>query len=199
MNRLLVALVAALALCAPARAQFAASYTPYTYVAVATFTAPGTGKNAIAFQNTDPGRDVIVLKVEINNISNAAITGGLMQFWIMGSTVVTPGGTAQTGFYDFKNANIAAPSFVSLSTGPANVVYESNGNTFPLYRPLIINSDEAATANLMDSMQPNSPAGASELILPHGSNRAIVLEQQQLGATNFTAGSIMARITYTLR
>lgn len=201
LKKTLLGLVVLLALQIPARAQWAPTYTPITYVAVATFTVPGTGKDAIAFQNTDAGRDVTILKIEVSDVSNTAITGGIMQFWIMGATVTTAGGTSQTSFWDAKAANTTAPSYISFSTGPVNVVYEGKQGTsqLPLARPLIVNSDEAATANLWDTFQSISPAFSAELILPHGSNRAIVLRQMQLGASDFTAGVIMARIFYTVK
>lgn len=187
----LLMIVALLALAAPAKA---ASY----YVAVATWTAGGTGTNAVAFQNTDSGRSVRVLKIEVSNVSNSAITGGVMQFWVMGATVATAGGTSQVSFYDTQAANVTAPSYVSFSTGPVGVVFEGKQTRqLPIARPLIVNDDEAATISLWDSTSP-SDYPRSEFLLPAGSNRAIVLRQMQLGATDFTAGILMARIFYTI-
>lgn len=173
---------------------------PLTYVSVSTFTPGGSGTKAWALQNTSASLDVRILKLEVSNATNGTVAGGLMQFWLYGSTVVIPGGVSQVSFYDHAAANTSAPSYVSVSTGPAGVVYEGKQNRqLPLYRPFIINDDETAAANFKDEFQQVNPAEATELLLPRGSNRAVVLEQQQFGATDFTAGTVMVRVVYTVK
>lgn len=201
MRNAIVALALLLGLAvAPAKA---ATYN----VAVATWTAGGSATKALAFQNTASNQDVEIIKIELSNAQNgAAITGGLIQFWVYGSTVITHGGTSQTLGYGLRAANTTLPSSISFSTGPVNVVYENNSaakGAMPLLRPLILNNDEAAAANFADSwsapMADRGPLFTESILLPGGANRGIVIEQQNLAATSVTAGVVMARIHYIVK
>ena len=179
-------------LAAPAQA----SPPPQTYISVATFTAGGDAANVWAFQNTSTTLDVRVLKIEVSNASTEAVSGGLMQFWLYGSTVVTHGGTSQVGGYGQTTANATLPTYVSVSTGPVSVTYEKS---LPLARPLISNDDETATTNLSDSLSSVAPADGQELLLPHNTSRALILTQKQHNGASITAGVVMVRVLYTIR
>jgi hypothetical protein len=201
MKNAIVALALLLGLAvAPAKA---ATYN----IAIATWTAGGSATKALAFQNTSSSLDVEVIKIEVSNAQDgAAITGGLMQFWVYASTSLVHGGTSQTLGHSLRAANTALVSAVSLSTGPVTVVYENNSATkgaLPILRPLIINNDEAATANFVDSWaapaSDRGPLFTESILLPAGANRGIVLEQKNLAATSVTAGVVMARIHYLVK
>ena len=184
------------------------SRPPLTYVATSTVAAPGGGSKVWAFQNTSSSLDVQILKIEISNAHDeSAITGGLVQFQVFASTVVTHGGTGGTRTFSYSSANASAQSGISFSTGPTNVVYEnvSSGNALALLRPFIINTDESATTNLYDSWNIGavntslSLTESSPLLLPKGANRAIVIEQKNLGTGSIQTGKIKLDITYTVR
>lgn len=168
------------------------------HVAVATWTAGGANTKALAFLNTSATLDIEVQRIELSNATDgSAITGGLMQFWVYGATVATAGGTSQTLGHSVKAANTALPADISFSTGPVGVVYENNSATkgaLPILRPLIINNDDGASANFVDSWAAETP-----LLLLHGANRGLVFEQKNLAATSVTAGVVMARIYYTVK
>lgn len=201
MKTLLLTLAALLGPLVPAIAAGGApSYAPKTYVSVATFTAAGNGTNAFAFQNVSAGEDVRVLKVELTSVTSGTVTSGLMQFWLMGSTVVTAGSTGAVSLYDYATPNAAAPASISASVAPTGVVYEGKqGGQLPFDRALIVNPDETATSNFRDELSFTAPADGAEFILPHGSNRAVVLLQKQFGTTDFSAGTLMVRVLYTVK
>jgi len=188
LKKTLFALVAFLALSIPAQA---AQY----YVHTATWTAGGAGTKAFAFQNTGTN-DVEIVSVEIGGASVGTVTSGIMQFLVKTSTSLTHGGTSQVSFADSKSANASAPSYISASTGPVNVQYEGKilgTSQLAISSPLLVNPDEAASANFTDKLSIPS------LFLPAGANRAVVLEQKQQGGTDWTAGILFARIVYIVR
>lgn len=173
---------------------------PMTYVHVSTWTAGGTGTKAWAFQNTSDTLDVQILKIEVGSASGATVTSGPVQFWVMGSTVITHGGTSQTSFYSIDASNITAPSYVTVSTGPTAATYEGKqASQLPLARPLLVNLDETATTLLHDSLDFNAPSDSRELLLPAGEDRGIVIEQRQFGASDYTAGVAFVRVVYTVK
>jgi hypothetical protein len=188
--------LAALAVMALATGAHAATYR----VATATWTAGGSATKALAFQNTSDGLDVEILKIEVvNATTGSAITGGLMQFWAYASDSLTHGGTSQVLDQSLRAVEAAQPSYISLSTGPVDVTYERAGpGAMPLIRPLYVNNDEGATANLSDSWSHAEPGGAP-ILLPRGGDRAIILEQKNLAATSVTAGVVLARIYYLVK
>lgn len=192
---LLLAALAALLGAGRAHA-YSAPYTPQTYVSVSTFMPGAAGAKLWAFQNTSTTLDVRVLKLEVTGFSTGTVTGGLIQFRVYGSTAITHGGTSQVGFYDAQSALASAPSYVTVSTGPVNVALES---PWPILRPLFVNNDEAATANLSDGYTGWTPADAGELILLHNTQRGIVLEQRNMAATNIADGPLFVRVVYTVK
>lgn len=202
MKMLIAALMALMA--ASAQASFL-SPQPTTQVMVATFTAGGTGTNAIAFQNTSTTNDVRILKITVCNVTTTAITGGLVQYWALMSTAATPGGTSQVSFGDFGAANTTNATFpagIVASTGPVNVTFEGKaGGTsqLPIIRPLVINTDETATISLYDEYYGVYTDDQRDLLLPKNTQRALILRQMQLGPTDFTAGTVLVRIHYTVR
>jgi hypothetical protein len=197
-KRIFFAVVAFLGLSA-LLAPMEAEAVPNTYVSVSTFTPGGANSKPWAFQNTSADLDVEVLKFEVSSISTGIYTGGLMQFWLFASTQVTHGGTGQVASYNFASANGTAPSHVSVSTGPINVLYENKQNRqLPLLRPLIINNDETATSNFQDGYT-DLLADSSPLLLPRNSSRALVLEQRQLGTADITDGTVMVRVLFTVK
>ncbi len=194
MLKTLVALIGfLLASAVPARADL-------YYVATATFTPGVVGSQVLAFQNTSSSQRVEVVRIDLSNAQDgAAITGGLMQFWIYASTAMTHGGTTQTKNQALVSANASAPSAISISTGPVRVTYENSSATsgaLPILRPLIVNDDEAATTNFADSWTAleNAPIN-----LPAGANRGLIFEQRNLNATLVAAGVLQARIVYLLK
>ena len=194
-------ILSALALFALSTAAHAAP--PLTYVHVATWTAAGAATRAFAFQNTSAGLDVIIRSIEIGNASQGTVTSGPMQFWVYGSTAVyAHGGTTQVSFYNNASANATAPSYISFSTGPVGVAYEGKQTRqLPIAR-LIVNADETAVVapdSMHDSIVNLAPDDITPLVLPQGANRALVVEQKQLGATDWTAGDLFVRIVYTVR
>lgn len=189
MKNLIAALAVALALvAAPARAA-------QTYVHTSTWTAGGAGTNAFAFQNTGTN-DVEINSIEIGGASVGTVTSGIMQFLVKTSTQLVHGGTTQVSFADSKTANATAPSYISASTGPVSVQFEgkiAGASQLAISSPLLVNPDEAATANFTDKLS------IPTLILPAGANRAVVLQQKQQGGTDWTAGILFVRIVYTVK
>src|SRR6185437_4250876 len=176
MKKILLAL-AVLTAALPARALYPAGsplLNPATYVAVATFTLAGTGTNEFALQNTASDQDVRIEKIDVT-VSSATAAGGIAEFWVFTSTALTAGGTSQTWTYSYTKALAAAPSAVSLSTGPTNVVLE---NPLPVVRPLVVSTLSSATLNLTDGYS-DLVGDALELLLAKGSSRAIVIQQQR--------------------
>lgn len=179
---------------------------PLTYVAVATFTAT-SGANVVAFQNTSADLDVRVLKIEVSNAHDvSANTGGLVQYWVFGSTAVVHGGTGQTRSFSLSSTNAGQPSYITISTGAVSPSLEnlSGGSSLPLIRPLVVNTDDGASSNLTDSYTDLGPASSaasdsSPLILPHGSNRALIVQQHDLGGGAINTGKMRASFIYTVR
>lgn len=205
MKKTVLALVALLGL--SFAAPVAARADAY-YVAVATWTAGGNGTKSVAFQNIS-AQDVEVLRIEVSNAQDGgAITGGLQAYWVYASTAMTHGGTSQTLGHSLRAANTALPSsIVSFSTGPTLVAYENNSAAkaaMPLIRPLFVNNDETATAQLSDAWSSDlepQPLGSAKLgiLLPASSNRGIILEQRNMANTSVTAGVVQARIVYRVK
>lgn len=194
MKKKLLVLLAVLGFALPA----AAIVSP-TYVAIATFTPSGADAVVAAFQNTSASKDVRIVSIEISGASTGTYTGGLMQFFVYGSTVVTAGSTVQTSVYAATSANASLPSGISFSLSPTSIQYENKKTMqLPLIRPLIVNNDETATANFRDAWF--TPGGDAEILqLPHGSSRAIVFVQKRLGTVDITDGRVMLVITYTTK
>lgn len=199
MKKITLAFAALLGLLALAPAARAANL-PLTYVHSATWTLTGAGTNSFAFQNTSADLDVKILRIEIANYSTGSVTSGVVNFWVLTSTQVTHGGTSQVSFASLDSANVTAPTYISASTGPVSVQIEGKQNRqLPLMRPLTLNDDETATVAFSDAIDFNAPADGRELILPHGASRAIVIQQRQFGATDWTAGMVIIRIVYSVR
>ena len=167
-----------------------------------------------AFQNTASGQDVIIDRIEVINASTGvAVTSGLMQFWVYPSTSMTHSDTATSIVTHGYGAALAAvPAAVVASTAPLNVQYERDsgilttaqqnnltGTSLPIIRPLVINDDETATLNLFDVWAAEAPDYDLPIVLPKGSNRGLVFEKRQVGATDYTAGTFIIRILYTVR
>jgi len=137
--------------------------------------------------------------------SGATVTSGGMQFWIMTSTKVTHGGTSQVSFHSRTAANATAPSYISVSTGPVAVLYEGKQSGQLPVSTILVNLDESAVFNPAPSSGEFVPterpdmAATQRLRLPKGANRAIVLEQRQLGATDWTAGVAFLRVVVTVK
>ncbi len=171
-----------------------------TYVAIATWTAGGSTTKAFAFQNTSSTRDVVIIKIALVPTTSGTVTSGPMNFYVYASTNMTHGGLSQVSAGSYNTPNWTAPSFVSVSTGPTNVVYE-NKDTYQL--PLTIigaNPDETGTPlmNVIDNGV-DLPAEDQGIVLPKGQNRGIVIEQKQFGASDYTAGTMAAKIIYIIR
>lgn len=198
MTKTLKLLITLMALALPTMAK--AERIPF-YVAVATWTLGGTGTNALAFQNTSSTRDVIILKINIAPISGGTVTSGPANFWVLPSTSMTHGGTSQVSALASNNGNWAAPSFVSFSTGPVVVTFEGPKASYGLpYTVIGVNPDETASPiqNVIDNgFEAN--AEDSGIVLPKGANRGVIFQQKQFGATDWTAGVVLARITYILK
>lgn len=194
MKKTLLGLVAILGLALPA----SAIVSP-TYVSVVKFTPGGADAKVLAFQNASAKVDVRVLRVEVSAASTGTYTGGLMQFWVYGSTVITHSDTTTASSYTYASANGASPASIYTSTAPLNVQYESKAaSQLPLFRPLIVNNDETAAANFKDEYI--AEGGDSEvLLLPKGSSRGLVFEQRRLGTADITDGTVMVRIVYTAK
>ncbi|MDE2019159.1 MAG: hypothetical protein KGJ13_02300 [Patescibacteria group bacterium] len=197
-KRLIFTILALVALtCAHVRAnplQFAP--VPQTYEAVASFTPPGNGANAVGFVNGSSSFDVRVLQVSVS-VSSANASGGLMAFDVFTSTTISVGGTAQTATIPLRAPFFANPdSNISVSTGPLNVANEAS---YPVFRPLLVNDGNSATSNFFDSVGPTAPANGGELKLPAGANRGLLIEQEPaIGTTSYTAGTLWVRILYTV-
>lgn len=197
----LLMIVALLALALPARASEPAA--PPTYVFTSTWTAAGTaGVKAFAFQNTSTTLDVRIISIEVGSANAGTVTSGPMWFHVKMSTQLVHGGTSQVSFSASESANATAPSYITVSTGPLLVQYEgtaAGAGQLPISRPLMVNADETATSNFSDTILYQDPTIGRGLLLPHGANRAIVLEQKQFGATDWTAGTLFARVVYTVK
>lgn len=205
MKTLLVAAVLAVLGVSPVHAG-----PPETYVSVTRVTAGGALAKLLAFQNTSSASDVVVRKIEVSNASTVTVTGGIMQFWVYGSTSLTHSVTTTADAWTYSDVLGSAPSFISVSTAPSAIQIEGDSGILttaasnnlsgqmPLIRPLVVNNDEAATANLFDSWTSDA-VDARPIVLPAGANRALVFEQRQVGGTDYSAGSLFFRITYTLK
>ncbi|MES2156151.1 MAG: hypothetical protein V4510_13535, partial [bacterium] len=151
-------------------------------------------------------------KIEVVNATTMTVTGGTMQFWVYASTSLTHSAAITGGAYGYAAALTTQPSYISISSAPTSILHEGDtviqsqtslllGTTPPLLRPFYLNDDEAATTLLYDSWSDESQgtATAGPLVLNHGANRALTIEQRRLGTTDFTAGSVLVRIFYTIR
>jgi len=207
-----VGLTAALLLSVRSAVQASDYSIPNTRVRVVRITPGAAPLKVLAFQNTSTGEDIIIRKIEIVNSSTQAVTGGIMQFLVYTSTRITHSAAVTTGDYSYSAApSVTQPASLTVSTAPIAVLVE--GNTAadteasiasmtgypPILRPFVVNSDEAATTNLVDSWSEESPTLASPLVLPANSQRGIIIEKRQLGATDYAVGGITFRIVYTTR
>lgn len=172
-----------------------------TYVSVATFTVGGTGTNAYAFQNTSTSRDVVIVKINIAPISGGTVTSGPMNFWVMPSTTIVHGGTSQVYSGSYNSVGWTQPSGISASTGPVGVLYEGPRGAYGLPLAIIgVNPDETGTpvVNILENGL-DLPVEDQGIVLPKNQSRGIVLQQKQFGATDWTAGVVMVKVTYILR
>lgn len=218
MKKILLALAALLAPLTPAAASnWPVSPVLPNYVTEAQITLGASNASpskVFAFQNTASGQDVIIDRIEIINASTGVVvTSGLMQFWVYPSTSMTHSDTATSIVtHGYAGANVTVPAAIVASTAPINVQYERDsgilttaqqnalsGTSRPIIRPLVINDDETATLNLFDVWAAESPDYDLPIVLPKGSNRGLVFEKRQVGATDFTAGTFIVRILYTVR
>lgn len=182
---------------------------PRPYVAVFRVTPGAAPTKILAFQNTSTGQSVIVDRIEIANASTMTVTGGQAQYWVWGSTQVEHS-VAAGKHYAYASALASAPTAITASTAPINVLFEGDsaalvgGNivtALPLIRPLVVDSDDAATVNRADAWDSSEgrQAVAEPLVLPADSSRALVIEKRMGAASDFTAGSVIIRIFYWLR
>jgi hypothetical protein len=185
---------------------------PATYESVVRVTLPvvATSSAIYAFQNTSTELDVVIRKIEISNVSTMTIAGGLAAYWVYTSTSLTHS-AAVTSAYSLTAALASQPSFVSVSTAPRNIQAEGDASILsvggalsgvpPIIRPLYVNNDEAATAQLVDSWseREDSLGAAQPLVLPANSQRAIVIQQKRLGTADIAAGSLLVKVFYTTR
>lgn len=190
-------LLALMALALPTMAK--AERVP-TYVAIATWTAGGANTNAFAFQNTSTTQDVTIVKLQISPVSETTVTSGPMSFYVMGSTVMTHGGTSQVSAGSYNTPNWSQPSFLSVSTGPVNVTFEGKDTRQLPLTVIGANPDETGTP-LMNVIDNGIDVTAEDqaIRLPKGSNRGIVLRQKQFGATDWTAGVLLVKVVYILK
>jgi len=209
--------IAALALLLGLAVAPAKAAPPLTYESVVRVTLPvvATSSAIYALQNTG-SNDVVIRRIEISNASTMTVTGGTMQFWVYTSTALTHS-AAVTSAYSYTSALASQPSAISVSTAPRNIQAEGDSSILstggalsgvpPIIRPLYINNDEAATSLLYDSWGESEESiglgdrleGPQPLLLPASANRAIVIQQKRLGTADFAAGSVLVRVTYTLK
>lgn len=198
-----------------AQAAPTATYKSCTRVTLA---AIGISSTVYSLQNTasSGGQDVLVRKIEISNASTMTVTGGLMQFWVYLSTSLSHSAAVTTA-YSHTGALASQPSYVTVSTKPYNVQAEGDSGILstggglsgvpPPVRPLYVNNDETATANLYDFWSEREESvglgagkdGPQPIILPAGSQRALVIDKKRLGTADFTDGSLLICTTYTVR
>lgn len=182
---------------------------PAPMVSVVRITPGASPAKVLAFQNTSSSVDVIVRKIEIVNASTMAVTSGLMQFWVYGSTSVAHSETTSQTAYKYNTVLASQPSYISVSTKPASATYEGDAAPLdatayenltgakPFLAPLIVNLDEGATSNFAASW--TQEVGELPLVLPAGEDRALVFEKRQLGTSDYTDGQAEIRIFCTLR
>jgi len=193
--------------------QVAYAAPPSAYSTTARVTPGGALNKALAFQNTSATLDVVVRKIEVMNASTYTVTGGLMSYWVYFATSVSHSPTTGVNgidSYNYADALATAPSYISASTAPYNVIFEGNsgiltdlqqassGYALPVIRPLIVNNDEAATANFADSWQEELNT-AKPLTLEKNTQRALIFEQRRVGTADITEGNVILRIFYTVR
>ena len=186
----------------PPVAHAASNNPPPSYVVTATMTATNAAK-LFVLQNTSADIDVLIRRIEVANVHNeSAITGGMAQFWVFGSTAITHGSTARVRTFSLSGANASAPSYVSVSELPTFSPYEnlSGGASHPLLpRPLYVNTDETAVAPSLADAYTEPEFDASPLILPKNSGRAIVIEQNKLADAVMNTGKLKLSVVYTVR
>jgi hypothetical protein len=211
-NLVVLAALVGLSLAAPSRAR--AVGTPPTYVTSVRVTPGAAPTHVLAFQNTSASLDVVVRRIEVVNASTQAVTGGAEQFWVYAATSVTHSAAAGTTA-SYGAALASQPSYLTVSTAPTSVQLEGDSGilttaqrnalsgALPIIAPLTVDGDESATPNMRqaawqaEDQGGANPAGA--LILPAGANRAIVVEKRAGNSTDFTAGSYIIRVFYTVR
>lgn len=183
-----------------------------TYVSTVRVTLPvvATSSAIYALQNTDANVDVVIRRIEISNASTMTVTGGTMQFWVYASTQITHS-AAITSNYGYGAALTSQPSFVTVSSAPTGILVEGDASILtvggalsgvpPIIRPLYVNNDEAAVTLLTDSWSDEDPNGenAGLIVLNHGANRGIAIQQKRLGTADFAAGSVLVRVFYNVR
>lgn len=213
MKRYLLALLALVGPLVPAVAGPGSTLALKSYVAVVRISSvPASPARVFALQNTSTDQDVLVNRVEVANSSTMTVTGGLMQFWVYGSTAMAHSALTTVQTYGYSGALVTAPTAVSASTAPINVQFDGDsgiltaaqqnglsGTALPLIRPLIVNDNLAATGQTSDSWSTENPDFGSPIILPKNSQRGLVIEKRQFGASDFSAGAVTIRVHYTLR
>lgn len=195
------ALIAALALaCSMASpAQATPSYSP-TYVAVSTFTPGAELSYPFAFKNASSLVDVKVQRIEVASCSTRTVVGGLMQFYIIPSTTITPGVVTQVSTYTY-DANWTYPLNVSASRTPTTISFEgSQSYPQPFSRSLVINNDETATDHFSDAW--DAREGNEEpqaMVLLKGRNRGFALQLRRLGTTDWADGCVLVKVVFTAK
>lgn len=175
-----------------------------TYVVTSTWTPGGgviTGTKAFAFQNTSADIDVAIDSIEFLSVTSGTVTSGPVQFWVYTATQVTHGSSSNSSIYSRQTPNISTPSYISYGINPTAVLFEGKQNAQLPRFIVLVNADETSTV----LPQPLNPLATQSLphddvlMLKANTNMAIVIEQRQYGATDYTAGLIFCRIVFTTR
>ncbi len=175
-----------------------------TYIVTSTWTPGGgviTGTKAFAFQNTSADVDVSVERIDLMSVTSGTVTSGPMQFWIYTATQVTHGSSSNSSIYSRQTPNVSTPSYISYGINPTAVLFEGKHDAqLPRYVALV-NADETATVlpQPLNPIMTMSPQYDNVQILKAGTNTALIIEQRQYGATDYTAGLIFCRIVFTTR
>lgn len=213
MKTTLLLLAGLLILGAPAMAGTGAPSLPSYAAKVRISSVPASPAYIEAFQNTSTDQDVIINRIDVANCSTQTVTSGMVQFWVFTSTRVTHSDTTSMKTYSYRVPLLTtAPAAVVGSTAPINVQLDGDsavltvaqrnalsGTSLPVVRPLAANLDETATTNTYDTWAHESPDYGDALVLARNTQRTLVIEKRQLGATDWTAGCVDITIHYTLR
>lgn len=178
---------------------------------------PGASPSyVLAFQNTSADIDIEVHRIVVSAASTQTVTSGAMQFWTYVSTSLTHSAAAGK-YFSYDVANGSQPSYLTVSTAPLNVQLEGDSavltaaqrnaisGALPVIRPIHINPDEGATGLLDDASDLSTDSADSwtasgrPIRLPHGANRAIVVEKRQLASSDFTDGQVYIKIVWVAK
>lgn len=187
-------------------------WSSQSWIVTSTVALQGNASNLWAFQNADANTSVYIDKLEVS-IASSSANGAPVNFWLLASTQTLESSTSTVNGASYTyspTTPLTSPSWaVAAYTIPLSIQPSTSQPSVPLLeqplplaRPLALNSATSATTLTSDAytdFAPFAEGAAAPLKLAKGQNRAIILQQEQVGTTNLNGagfGQIMVRLLY---